>query len=326
MNYSFHGLRLSSTIPLPELRRTGPSGDVAIDLGGPPDESPRDWFHTWPLNPRARGGRGRAWLSFARLSGGYLLRFHDLCDFEVRDGGRRITCHPVCGLAAPTLRHLLIDQVLPLVLSQRGRLVLHASAVHVDGVGTVAFAGRTGAGKSTLAAAIGRRTGCAVVTDDCLVIVPQSRNPHSRAAPSGALLVVPGYAGIRLWPDSARALRLANGRDREVAHYTPKRRVGERLRFRTRPTRLRALFVLGRRRPAGKPTSARRLRRRAAFLELAEFAYLMDIADRDQLSGMFRQLATVVERVPVLRLSIRDGWREMGRTAGEVLALTPADS
>lgn len=326
MNYSFHGLGLASAIPLPELRRSRSAGGVAIELGDHPDDSPRSWFHTWRLNPRARGARGRTWLSFGRLDGGYLLRFHDLCDFEVRDGGNRITCRPVHELASSTLRHLLVDQVLPLVLSQRGRLVLHASAVHIDGVGTIAFAGRAGAGKSTLAAAIGRRSGCAVVTDDCLVVVTQSGATQSGDTPSGGPLVVPGYAGMRLWPDAAHALRLANGPNREVAHYTPKRRVGARLRFRTRNSRLRALFVLGRRRAPGMPGRAQRLRPRAALIELAEYAYLMDIADRDQLSAMFRQLSTVVERVPVARLSIRDGWPAMRRTADEVLALAPVDS
>ena len=212
-------------------------------------------------------------------------------------------------LPRATLRHLLLDQVLPLTLPLRGRLALHASAVHVPGLGAIAFAGPAGCGKSTLAAALASR-GCEVVADDCLLF-----------AAGSTATVVPGYPGVRLWPDSARTLRLSRRSDRPVAHYTRKRRVGGRLiRFRRAPAPLAAMFVLGKRR-IGRESRARSLSARDRLMALVPYAWLMDVADPAALARVFDQLHAVVSSVPVVRLHVRDGRRTVLRAADEVLAL-----
>ena len=91
------------------------------------------------------------------------------------------------------MRHLLLDQVMPLVLS-RDRLVLHASAVATP-AGAAAFIGFTGAGKSTLAASLSA-AGFPILSDDCLVIERDGRG----------FLARPFYPGARLWPDSVHAV------------------------------------------------------------------------------------------------------------------------
>jgi hypothetical protein len=209
------------------------------------------------------------------------------------------------------LRHLLLDQVLPLVLHLRGRLALHASAVHVPRFGAIAFAGPAGAGKSTIAAALALR-GCPIVADDCLVF-SQSRD---------VVEVVPGYPGVRLWPDAARSLRIDAGRDGRVAHYTRKQRpaLGRR-RFHADATPLRTLFVLGRRRGAGQASRMRMLGARDRIMSLVPYAWLIDVADPARLAVVFDQICDVALRVPVVRLNSRDGRRMLARNADEVLAL-----
>ena len=258
--------------------------------------------------------RRRPWLSFARQAGGYLLRFPDLADFEVSAAGDRVTCRPTKGLPRTTLRHLLLDQVLPLVLSQSGHFVLHASAVHLNEFGTVAFVGRAGSGKSTLAGALGVR-GCSVASDDCLVVADIGSAP----------MVVPGYPGLRLWRDSARALGLAREQRKEVAHYTVKARVRSKdVRFRVRPSPLKAIFVLGQRRARGSLPRVRALSPRDRLISLAPYVYLMDVEDRDQLSRMFSQLATLATSVPVCRLHVTDDRRALLRMAGWVIEVVRA--
>src|SRR3954447_18430377 len=164
--YLFCGVTVSSDVDLPPLRRA-PSRSEAIctvGLGAPLDpDTDVAWFHEW------RGRRGPRWLSIGRLPRGtrraYLLRFPELADFEVSADARRIVARPAAGLPVDTLRHLLIDQVLPLVTSRHGRLSLHASAVHLPGIGAIAFVGDAGRGKSTLAAALAL-AGARVVADD----------------------------------------------------------------------------------------------------------------------------------------------------------------
>ena len=93
-----------------------------------------------------------------------------------------------------TLRLCLLGPVAALILHQRGYLVLHASAVAVNGSG-IAFVGGQGWGKSTLAAAFNGR-GHGTLADDVTAIQMQSDQP----------MVIPAFPHVKLWPDSLMAL------------------------------------------------------------------------------------------------------------------------
>jgi hypothetical protein len=91
-----------------------------------------------------------------------------------------------------------------ILLHQRGHLVLHASAVAVEGK-AVAFCGACGAGKSTLAAAL-MRHGYPFVNDDvCHVGVDRGRPA-----------VLPDGRMLKLWGDAVESLALAARRGEAV--------------------------------------------------------------------------------------------------------------
>ena len=317
MRYAFHDVTLDSELPLPEVprstRRRAATIAIRLAAAGAP-RAPR-WFHHW------REGRRRS-ISFARLAGGYLVRSHGLADFLVAADGASVRCDACQGCPAATLRHLLLDQVLPLVLALRGGIVLHGSGVHIDGIGVVAFVGAAGTGKSTLAAALGV-SGHQIVADDSLVV----RRRGVRA------VVVPGYPGARLWRDATRGLGLS-GRGGTVAHYTRKRRIAApALPFRNSAGPLKAVFVLGRRRGGAgagasratpPATLGRALAPRDRLIALARCAYVLDVQDRVQLAAMFGGLAWLVSRVPVVRLHLQDGRRHLSSAAAAVAALSRA--
>ena len=315
IHYRLHGFTVTSDIALPEVRRTASGGGgVVVERARAPEHEPLDWFHSWRLRPTSRGRRSRPWLSFARRDAGYVLRFPGLADFEVSAAADRVEYRPTMGLPRRTLRYLLLDQVLPLVLSQSGQLVLHGSAVHLNRFGSVAFVGSAGSGKSSLAGALGVQGGF-VASDDCVVVTDIDRAPT----------VVPGYPSLRLWSDAAQALGLARDHRSHVAHRTVKTRVSSKaVRFRVRPSPLKAIFVLGRRRTGGGLPRLQSLTPRDRLIALAPYVYLMDVEDRDQLSRMFRQLATLATRVPVHRLQVTDDRRALLQTADRVLDLMRA--
>src|SRR5260221_3261738 len=289
--YDFCGVTIASDRALPDLRRGRlADAECSIASGLEPPPGAAAWFQEWRLPG------GRRWMSIGRVAGGYLLRFPGQADFVVRGDGARIAIHADARLPEETLRHLLIDQVLPLMLSRRGRLSLHASAVHLPGIGTVGFVGETGRGKSTLAAALAARGG-RIVTDDCLTI------DFAR----GAAYAVPGYPGLRLWPGLAANPLLRAAASRRVAHYSRKRRVHRgALPFHGRPSPVRALFLLSSRARAGAP-SIRRCRASARLIGLQRFAYVLDVEDRTALAGLFGGLARLATTVPVVRLRLRHG-------------------
>ncbi len=305
--YQFCGLTLTSDRALPELRR-GALADADCAVIFTPDrvaEAAAAWIHQWRLPG------GRLWLSIGRVAAGYLLRFRDQADFVISADGRRIVVHAPDGLPDATLRHLLIDQVLPLALSRRGGIALHASAVHLPGIGTVGFVGATGRGKSTVAAALAAAGGH-IVTDDCLALDLKDQ---------GTVMAQPGYPGLRLWPGAAaRALLRARPTTR-VAHYSTKRRVHRTaLAFHRQASPLRMLFLLSARAETGPPLSIRRCRATARLIGLVRCAYVLDVEDRAGLAGVFGALARLVTQVPVVRLRLRDGHRRLPEAAALIRA------
>jgi energy-coupling factor transporter ATP-binding protein EcfA2 len=293
VSYRLYGLVLASNLPLPELAA------VAVPSGEDPDvrfrraplsclyPDPPEWFMHW------RMPSGEPWLSAAKNDDGYLLRFHDHADFVMDEGGREIVCRYWQDGAPETLRHLLIDQVMPLVLNLRGAEALHASAVLVDG-GAVAFTGPTGTGKSTLAAELAR-AGHSVISDDCLGVV------HGEAA----FEVVPAYPGLRLRSDALHHLDLDERPVQPVAEYTDKCRLTVEGSF-ADPSRrcpLRAVFVLDDGPAADGEAVVRELHPRDATMELIRSAFRFEVQDRSMLERQLELFTRVAAAVPVRRVS-----------------------
>jgi hypothetical protein len=227
MFYAAYGAVLSSTEPLPELTSyTHAEPDLLITCT---NESAAGDKWRWVGASDPSSG---SWLAVASGPGGYRLVFDGGGEFIVSVDDRRIISM-TRSADADTIRHLLIDQVVPLVLAHRGRLVLHASAVETP-AGAVALLGPAGAGKSTLTASFGVH-GARLLADDALVVDDGGDEWLAR----------PAYAGVRVWPDVAAVLHAGGGSPR-VAPYTDKRRVGpdEGLAFCPEPVRLTRIYVL----------------------------------------------------------------------------------
>jgi hypothetical protein len=102
-----------------------------------------------------------------------IIKIKDVADFEITEG-RKIRVWPAPGATQKDIEIFLLGQAWATLCHQRGMLPLHASAI-VTGEGITAFAGRSGAGKSTTAALL-NSLGYELITDD---ILPVSFNPNS---------------------------------------------------------------------------------------------------------------------------------------------------
>ncbi len=238
-------------------------------------------------------------LAVAHRPGAHRLRFEAGGTFVVWDGGRRITIQPGATGATDTVRHLLIDQVIPLALSHLGRIVLHAGSVVVqDGERAlaVAFIGPAGAGKSTLTASLAS-AGCALVADDALVVT----------VAGSELLATPAYPGVRLWPDVAASISGSEPDDIDdlprVAEYTEKRRIGlaDGWRFAEGHVPLRRVYVLEE--SGDDRVSVGRVGPRDAIVALLSHTYVLDVTDRARLAAQFARVCAASPAVEVRRLS-----------------------
>jgi len=198
--YVAYGLRWDSEIPLPDFHladcdRSGlhssadaSAADVEVRLGEVPER----------LEDGVECGllcRVRPDEHVFDMPG--VARYHT-------QGGRRITVQPAPGAADDAVCAMLSAVPIAALLHQRGALVLHASAVEIDG-GVAAIAGRSAVGKSATAAVLMQR-GCRIVTDDLCVVTVDA----------GGALVQPGPRVLHLWRDVCRHLTLAETSLRRV--------------------------------------------------------------------------------------------------------------
>ena len=109
-----------------------------------------EWIHHWKFD------NGDIWLSLGKEANEYLLQFPQLADFYFSPQNKTINCYAQPDISKQTITHLLLNQVMPLVLTYRGKYFLHASAITLKGFG-FAFLGESGFGKSTLATTFGQK-------------------------------------------------------------------------------------------------------------------------------------------------------------------------
>lgn len=173
-----YGLRILSDVPLDDLPRT--SGEPHVRVR-------RQALPAWPLDSAESGLRVRAPADEVRFA------IEGVAGFEVR-GGEEILVDPFPGVSEDLVRISILGSCMSLILHARGKLVLHGSAVVIDG-GAVAIVGPHGFGKSTLAATLASR-GHPFLTDDLLAIDLGGDDPR----------VLPGPARSKLWPDALEAL------------------------------------------------------------------------------------------------------------------------
>ena len=225
------------------------------------------------------------------------LHWRGVGSFLVREG-RLVTVDPAPGADQDTLRCYVGGPVLAVLLHQRGRLVLHASGVALDGC-AVAFLGGSGWGKSTLAGLLHRR-GHRFLTDDVLAVDVE----HGRA-------VAPGLPELKLWPDTATAL----GHDPDAMprlHPREQKRARRLKRgFGHRPVPLDRLYVLA----EGEGPAIEPLSPREALVELLRHSYGARTLQAIRTAEHFRQCARVAAEMPVARLRFPRSFALLDRVA-----------
>jgi hypothetical protein len=176
--YTYHafGLDIRSSLVCPELIPGHKTADIIFRYGVVPETlesstSQAGWFQAAP--------------------GKFLLRLPDIANYLIKDG-KEIIIDPAPEASATEVRLILLGSAMGILLHQRGLLPLHASAIKLPGGATALFAGHSGIGKSTLAAAF-RQRGYPVLTDDVSVISLDT---------DGRPVLLPGYPEIKLVGDA----------------------------------------------------------------------------------------------------------------------------
>lgn len=293
---SCYGLHIRSQIALPEIDDTSASDapglpHVAVRRGNVPDAQ-RD------------GGAGDGlWVDDGRVS----FDIAGVARYLVRDGCE-IVVDPAPGASLRDIRLYLLGSAFGILCHQRGLMPLHANAIVVQGE-AVAFAGVTGAGKSTLAAYF-QSCGHQLLCDDvCVVSFDESGRP----------LAWPGPPRLKLWRDALAAF----GHDGERLERVVERRDKFHLPFSRSighaPFPLRRLYVL-RTNETQAESSFSRLRGASAIEAIAAQTYRSRFLGRMGLQMRhLRQSAALAKHSEIYVASRPWGFGVFAREAERIL-------
>lgn len=205
--YRACGLTIDSDLPLPGLMSGRDDASSAVDVTIGAGDVPADLTK----------GVVRSGPNWQLAADAYLLRIPGLARFRIT-GGTRIDYATEGHTPPAELTAFLTGSVLGILLHLRGCIVLHASAVVVDGH-AILFCGASGAGKSTMAAALGER-GHKMLSDDLGVLT---------VALDGRLMVESDARNHKLWDEAVDALAINERRGRGVRHQINKFYVAPRV-------------------------------------------------------------------------------------------------
>ncbi|HWP44749.1 MAG TPA: hypothetical protein VNO14_15985 [Blastocatellia bacterium] len=279
-NYTAYGLAIESEVALPELLPATRSGrDLIIRTGKvdrlPPESTQADKGFRYHLSPQ------EAYFCWDATAA-FLVR-----------SGREIIIDPAPGAEEAMIRVLLLGVLMAILLHQRGLLVLHASAVDIDG-GAVVFLGGKGWGKSTMAATLYTR-GHLHLADD-LVAIETTEMTSAR--------VLSGYPQLKLWPDAvAPSLEEDPELLPRVAPGFEKRACRTADRFSRGAVPLRAVYALS----DGEAPELRVLKPQEAIVQLIGNSYIARFGNHllngESASLHIRQCARIAGQVPIHKLA-----------------------
>ncbi len=300
-----YGLGIASDLP---ICRVGDEGGAF----GPPDLT----VLRGPELAEQRAIRGRTILDltldgvpYHRATiledGSCQVRFWGLCDFTLDASLRRAVVNLLPG-ADPGLVAILIEGAIPaLVLVLRGEGVLHASAVHMD-ERRVAFVGRSGMGKSTLAALVCGQGG-RLMTDDVLRYEVEGKRVFGYAGTT-ELRLRPASAGLAEGYEHSRRRRTSDGR----TALSPGWAAVERAPL--------DAVVLPRLLPDAEAVSLRALSGAEALLALLRFPRFPGMVDVDVHRTQLAKLTELASLVPVAVLDVPWGQPPSPSLAAAVVA------
>ena len=270
-SYRAYGLDVLSDFPMPEFVSIADGrGDVAIRLG--PCEPPLQMADDSYVEVQP----GEAFLKYQRAG-----------VFRIRNG-REITIAPATGADLALVRLYLVGKVFATLLYQRGLLVLHASAIEVDGQ-AVCFIGNCHFGKSSLAASL-YRSACGVVADDVAAIDLRT----------SSALAIPAFPQLKVDPAVARLLGYETDSLVELHPIEPRRGLRLTNGFDSSPLPIGLIYLLEPNSIAAQPLGSQDL-----LIELIRNSFPARLNTSGGATHL-RQCAQLARLVPALRLARDD--------------------
>ncbi|MEL6529802.1 MAG: hypothetical protein AAFQ27_07560 [Pseudomonadota bacterium] len=223
----------------------------------------------------------------------YYVSFDGVARFEIAFRQKTVTLFDIAeDASAEAIAHLLNDHVAPRILAGAGDLVIHASAVEIEGQLAV-FLGETGSGKSTLAASL-HNAGHRLLGDDAIILETGSHGVVGQSV----------YPSLRLYPESITAVLDEAVESAPMAHYSKKHRLNMPAieEADSTPTEVGAFFFLVDD-SDDEGVAAHAIAPALTCMGLIENSFALDSDDAATAEKRFQAASQVVECVPGFELS-----------------------
>ena len=280
-NYSAYGLNIKSDISLDELvgSDSGKAADVDISF-----RHLSDLYLDTVLNGAVTFEQPGC---VVRVSANAICySWHDIGTALIQNGNEVIISTGP-DIDDVDMAPFITGAILGNLLDQRGLMVLHGSAVVVEG-SAIAFLGEKGAGKSTLALHMQQR-GYSLLTDDLVPI----------AFVGSEVQTIPGFPRIRLWTDAVRSVGLDPAAIPKINRFVDKRSYNCSEGFSDERVNLARIYILS----EDSDIGVDQLEPSQAFIELARNTYLNRyLRATGKSAEHFRKCEAIVESVPIFRL------------------------
>lgn len=296
------------------------AADHDLPLPRSDDATTADWTVVWhrcdpPCSVPTSESSAHAWMVVDAAPGVRRYTFPGLARISVSEPEARVVMHPAARTQSTTIWHLLLDQVLPLELSERGELVVHASTVAVTtprGRAAVLFLGDSGAGKSTTALACSL-AGAEVIGDDFARLGAGDVRP----------VVFPAGTGLRLWDDAA-AVVPDDAPRHPVAEYTSKVRVtgppDRREELGREPVPVALLAILGERLPAEKALIIDPIAPSVAFTHVLRQSFGLGVPAPPARVRRLTAAASLADRVPAVEVRLPGAIGSLASVGADLVA------
>jgi hypothetical protein len=214
-HYHAFGLNICSELEIPPLFSTKniAKADVTVRRG---DVAESGLENPKKSTPFFQCAKESVWLNVPQIA-----------RFLITDGST-ITVDAIAE-DEQSIRLFLLGSCLGAIMHQRGLLVLHGNAIRF-GDHCVVFAGASGMGKSTLAAAFHKR-GHEILTDDVCAINADGR-------------VSPGYPQLKLWSDTLARLEIEKADLNKIRLQVEKFAYPIKKSFGQEPLPVKAVYIL----------------------------------------------------------------------------------
>lgn len=272
-NYLYHayGLNIDSTLKFPELMHGKSDIDVIIHFN-----AKESLFYNVPPN--------KSGLSEISFSTNDILYFFDNEPiFRIRYG-KEILINPKTNLDLILLRYLILCQGFGTLFMQRGYLVLHASSIRIENE-AIAFIGKCGNGKSTIAAAM-NKLDFSTVTDDVLVLKFNENNN---------ILVLPSFPRLKLCNDICNHITNRHDSLTQIHQKIDKHSLNVSKTFSIKPLLLQKIYILEK----STKNEITSVKPQEALIELIKNSYAINLFGDYERSHNLIQCAELVKNVSI---------------------------